>query len=102
MIVRVVRLQLVPEKVNDFKNLFNNTYERIRNFEGCRFLELYNEGIDTSVFYTISKWDQPDQLELYRNSALFKQTWAITKTYFAGPPQAFSLHKEVDDPINPF
>jgi len=102
MIVRIVRLQLMAEKVEDFKNLFNNTYDRIRNFEGCRFLQLYTDDNDAAVFYTMSKWEVAEQLEVYRNSDLFKQTWAITKTYFAGPPQAFSLNKQVDDPINPF
>ena len=102
MVVRIVRMQFMPEKVADFKKTFDNTYDRIRNFEGCRFLELYQDEKDATVFYTISKWEHPDQLEVYRNSELFRQTWAITKSYFSGPPLAYSLMKNVEDPTNPF
>ncbi len=102
MILRIVRMQFRADKVADFKKTFGITYDRIRNFEGCRFLELYQDEKDANVFYTISKWEHPDQLEAYRNSDLFRQTWAITKSYFSGPPQAHSLLKNAADPINPF
>ncbi len=95
-------MQFEAGKIEDFKKTFNNTYQQIRNFEGCRFLELYQDHDNPCFFYTISKWEEPQQLEVYRNSDLFKQTWAITKTYFAGPPVAYSLDKQVNDPTNPF
>ncbi len=90
------------EKIEDFKKMFEETYSRIRNFDGCRFLELYQDEEDATVFYTISKWDHPDRLETYRNSDLFRDTWAITKTYFSSPPLAYSLNKQVNDSTNPF
>src|SRR5688572_5409195 len=102
MLVRIVRMHFKNDQVEDFKKLFNNTYHQIRNFKGCRFLELYQDERDANVFYTISKWDHPEQLEEYRNSDLFRDTWAITKTYFSGPPVAYSMHKEVGDSTNPF
>lgn len=95
-------MQFMADKVADFKKMFDNTYHRIRNFEGCRFLELYQDEKDANVFYTISKWEHPDQLEAYRNSDLFRQTWAITRSYFSGQPLAYSLLKNVEDPTNPF
>lgn len=90
------------DKVEDFKKMFNETYGRIRNFDGCRFLELYQDEKDAAVFYTMSKWENGDSLDVYRNSDLFRQTWAITKSYFAAPPLAYSLLKNVEDVINPF
>jgi quinol monooxygenase YgiN len=102
MIVRIVRMQFVPERIEDFKKTFNNAYTNIRNFDGCRFLSLYQDEKDATVFYTISKWEHPDQLEGYRNSDLFRQTWAITRSFFSGPPQAYSLIKNIEDPTNPF
>jgi len=61
-----------PEKTQDFKNLFNQTYPHIRNFDGCRFLELYEDKEQPNTFYTISKWDNSEHLEEYRKSNLFR------------------------------
>lgn len=102
MLVRIVRMQFQPDKTGDFLKLFKNTYTQIRSFEGCSFLELYSDQNMPDIFYTISKWDNEEKLAAYRSSGLFNETWAITKSYFAGPPVAYSLNKVVNDSTNPF
>jgi autoinducer 2-degrading protein len=102
MMVRIVRMEFAPEKVETFKKLFNETYERIRNFDGCRFLELYEDSPQANIFYTVSKWDNENKLEIYRNSTLFRETWKVTKSCFSAPPLAYSLVKKVEDLTNPF
>lgn len=102
MMVRIVKMQFQPDKTEAFLRLFKNTYSRIRNFEGCSFLELYKDQSTPYMYYTVSKWEDQNKLEAYRNSPLFNETWAITKTYFAGPPVAYSLDKVVNDSTNPF
>jgi quinol monooxygenase YgiN len=102
MLVRIVRMQFAEEKVESFKKLFAETYVRIRNFDGCQFLELYEDSPATNIFYTISKWENETKLETYRNSALFNETWKLTKACFSGPPVAYSLVKKVEDLTNPF
>ena len=109
MLLRIVKMQFKEECVEDFQKLFNKTYIQIRNFDGCRFLELYQDDKDAFVFFTISKWESEEKLDIYRNSALFRNTWAITRTYFSAPPIAYSLLKNlpagrqgVEDVINPF
>lgn len=90
------------DKKEAFLELFKKTYSRIRNFDGCSFLELYQDVETPDVYYTMSKWENQEKLEAYRNSELFISTWAITKSFFSGPPVAYSLNKEVNDAINPF
>lgn len=102
MLVRIVRMEFNKDKVDDFIKMFNETYPQIRNFNGCRFLELYQDEQNASCYYTMSKWENEEALEKYRQSDLFKRTWAITKTYFGGPPVAYSLLKKVNDSTNPF
>lgn len=92
----------MTEKTEDFKKLFNQTYSQIRNFDGCRFLELYEDSEQANAFYTVSKWDSSDHLEEYRKSNLFRETWAITKSFFSASPVAYSLDKRVEDSTNPF
>jgi len=94
MIVRLVKMEFQAEYVSDFKKLFEDKKEKIRAFPGCQYLELM-QGLDAkeTVFYTYSYWDTEKDLENYRYSDLFKNTWAATKSMFAQKAEAISLHK---------
>lgn len=102
MLTRIVRMQFKGEHVLEFEKIFNETYKYIRNFKGCRFLQLYKDQTDLNTYYTISKWENEGDLEKYRESELFVGTWARTKKLFSAPAEAFSLNKEVEDATNPF
>lgn len=81
-------------KTEDFIDIFNASKNAIRNMPGCLYLSLHRDHSQGNVFYTISKWQRDEDLQHYRNSAVFSATWAATKALFAGKPQAWSL-----DPI---
>ena len=98
MLVRIVKMSFDPEKISDFLDMFDTKKEIIRNQSGCRFLELYREQKESNIFFTYSYWDSADDLENYRNSELFKNVWAETKTMFNGKPEAWSVDKIVSLP----
>lgn len=91
MFTRIVKMEFEPEKITDFLANFELVKERIRNFPGCTFLELYQDKSQTNVFFTYSKWESPKNLEAYRNSDLFAGVWAKTKIMFNAAPQAWSV-----------
>jgi quinol monooxygenase YgiN len=93
MLVRIVKMSFDPTKINTFLKNFNENKHYIRNFEGCRLLELYQDKNEASVFFTYSYWETENHLENYRNSELFKTVWAKTKTLFNNKPEAWSLEK---------
>ncbi|MFD2828433.1 putative quinol monooxygenase [Leeuwenhoekiella polynyae] len=95
MIVRLVKMEFKPEKITHFLDLFDQVKEEIRNFEGCEFLELLQGEKDTGTFFTHSYWKDTQALETYRNSTLFKTTWAKTKVLFNAKPEAWSVEKFV-------
>ncbi len=76
-----------------FLENFNNNKEKIRNVEGCRLLELYRDRNNDTTFFTYSYWETEENLEAYRNSDLFKEVWAKTKTLFSDRPEAWSVDK---------
>jgi quinol monooxygenase YgiN len=80
-------------KIETFLKNFNSNKTKIRNFEGCRLLELYNDKNNSSIFFTYSYWESEKHLEAYRNSDLFKTVWAKTKVLFNDKPQAWSVDK---------
>lgn len=84
-----------PESIADFLAMFDEKKELIRGFEGCEFLELYQDKNNSGIFFTYSHWKNEQHLENYRNSSLFKETWAQTKTYFNDKPEAWSVDKKV-------
>ena len=91
MLIRIVKMDFEPEKVNTFLALFNATRAKIASFEGCSHLELLNSVEKKNVFFTYSYWDSEKHLEAYRHSELFKDTWAKTKVLFRNKAEAWSV-----------
>ena len=90
MIKRLVKLTFRPDKIQDFKQIFEESKEKIKNTEGCLHLELLNDISHPHIFFTLSYWENEAALAGYRQSELFKTTWAKTKVLFADKPEAWS------------
>lgn len=95
MLVRIVKMQFEIEKINAFKALFEEHKNKIRNVEGCLFLELYQDLNNKSIFFTYSYWKDESCLNKYRKSELFNQIWKETKKGFNAKPEAWSVQKLV-------
>ena len=95
MFVRIVKMSFQPERINDFLDIFHHNKEAIRNFPGCRFLELYQDKNHPHIFFTYSYWDAEEDLETYRRSTLFNEVWPQTKALFNAKPEAWSVDKVV-------
>jgi quinol monooxygenase YgiN len=89
-------MQFEPETVEDFQNLFQQHKEKIRHFEGCRRLELYQDQNNSTIFFTYSYWESETHLNSYRHSALFAEVWKATKAGFSKKAEAWSLTKLVE------
>ncbi len=91
MFTRIVKMQFKKENVPAFLANFEEVKEKIRNFPGCTFLELYNDKNDETIFFTYSRWKDEADLENYRTSELFKEVWSITKPMFKTKAEAWSV-----------
>ena len=91
MIIRVVRMTFIPEQVAAFLTLFHESAPHIRQQPGCRYLELWQDAENPTVYCTYSHWDDVAALNAYRKSALFGEVWPATKRLFAAAPAAFSV-----------
>ncbi|WP_092104555.1 putative quinol monooxygenase [Pontibacter chinhatensis] len=90
MLIRIVRMTFKPEKTEEFLEIFRNSKDKIRAFEGCQHVELLQDLHQPNVFSTYSLWDSEEHLNNYRGSELFGQVWPATKTLFAAKPEAWS------------
>ncbi len=83
------------ENIETFRAIFEDKKEFIRNSEGCKLLELYQDKNNKELFFTYSYWETEQDLENYRNSELFKSVWKKTKALFNKKPEAWSVDKKV-------
>jgi autoinducer 2-degrading protein len=95
MFVRIVKMGFHDDKVDAFLTNFDEVKQHIRNYPGNRFLELYRDKKDPSVFFTYSYWDSEEDLESYRHSDLFCEVWSFTKQLFKQKAEAWSVDKLV-------
>ena len=95
MIVRIVKMSFHEDKISNFLENFEAIKEKIRNVPGNRLLELYQDKIDKTIFFTYSYWETEQDLENYRNSELFFEIWTDTKKLFNNKPEAWSVDKLV-------
>lgn len=91
MIRRIVQMSFAPQHIDSFRQFFAERKETIRGFEGCMFLELWQDINQPGIFFTYSIWESEHHLNKYRFSEFFKDTWTQTKAMFAAKPQAWSV-----------
>lgn len=92
-LTRIVKMTFIPEKVNDFLEVFKSSAEIIRNFEGCKHMQLLKDMNVDNVYYTYSIWENEESLNKYRNSSVFREIWSKTKVNFEKKAEANSLVK---------
>jgi heme-degrading monooxygenase HmoA len=93
MLIRIVRMTFRPEEIDNFLDIFNSSKHLIKASEGCFHLELLRDKHSPNVMMTYSYWQSEAHLNAYRDSELFKNTWAATKVLFAEKPLAFSSER---------
>ena len=90
-VLRIVRLSFVPENIAAFEQIFRDAQPLIASFDGCLGVEVKRDFEQHNVYYTVSRWRSHADLQNYRQSELFRTTWAKTKVLFDEKPKAFSL-----------
>ncbi|WP_299667634.1 antibiotic biosynthesis monooxygenase family protein [uncultured Polaribacter sp.] len=95
MFVRIVKMSFHQKHIAAFELIFEEKKTFIRNSEGCKLLELYQDKTNPEIFFTYSYWEEEQDLENYRNSELFKDVWAKTKVFFNDKPEAWSVDKKM-------
>lgn len=85
---RWVKMTFKEDAVQQFLEVFEESKTKIRNRQGCLSLQLIQDPDQPHVICTSSIWESEQDLNSYRHSELFKQTWAKTKPHFQENAQA--------------
>ncbi len=90
MIIRLVQLDIIPSKIDDFVQIFEHAKPSILKSAGCYEVRLIQDADDPSKMGTLSRWESIDSLNAYRDTDFFKETWAASKRLFQGRAVATS------------
>ncbi len=91
MIIRLVKMHLKSNEVSAFKGLFFRSKAKIEAMPGCSAVNLHQDVKNPDIFFTISHWHTEEDLENYRNSDVFLNTWRKVKPLFQERAEAWSL-----------
>jgi heme-degrading monooxygenase HmoA len=91
MIERVVKLSFQSDKTAEFIAIFNRMQPIILQMQGCTGVRLLRDTADANVFFTHSIWASVADLDEYRASDVFRNTWQHVKTLFTQKPEAWSV-----------
>jgi autoinducer 2-degrading protein len=91
MLIRIVKMNFRPDKVEDFLHVFNQRKHLIAASEGCQGVELLRDIANPDIFFTYSRWNDETALENYRQSPLFNEVWDQVKKWFNDKPEAWSV-----------
>jgi quinol monooxygenase YgiN len=81
-----------PDRLDAFAEVFREARPRIAAVPGCLSVALWRDARYPNILTTVSHWESADALEAYRQSDLFRTTWARTTPLFAAAPVAQSHH----------
>jgi len=93
MLVRIVRMSFRENRVADFLDVYDEIATTIRSFSGCRHIELWKDADAPAAYTTYTLWTNNEALQTYRESSLFRETWAKIKPMFESPASAHSYHR---------
>lgn len=90
MIIRIVKMKFTSQGLVEFYKLFKESAPVIKSFKGCISVKLLEETKNNNLLFTLSEWETEKDLEYYRNSNFFRETWDQTKRLFEDKPEAWS------------
>jgi quinol monooxygenase YgiN len=83
MFMRILRLNLDPKFIEEFKAFYENTVEpKLQTVDGCLFASLIKSKPDKDEFISLTFWKTQKQAENYENSDVFKNLIDQAKPYF--------------------
>jgi quinol monooxygenase YgiN len=93
MIVRIVKMTFMESRVDDFSTFVTSISPVIKSFKGCHYLEVLQDIHHKNIFFSYSHWESEIDLDNYRSSDFFKDTWSKVTQWFKVTPKAWSTER---------
>jgi len=92
MIKRIVRLTMKDTvSMQAFEDIYERRNPHKKSVKGCLDVKVMRDVNEENVYYTVSTWESNGDLEAYRQSPYFKETWPMVKANLAKRAEAYSM-----------
>ncbi len=95
MITRIVKMEIKENDVAQYMYHVKPFIEKILEFPGCKEVKIYRDINSETTFFSYSIWESEHDLNNYRHSEIFIETWQKIKPLFCSKPMAWSLEKKI-------
>ncbi len=92
MITRIVKLHFQTNFCREFENNFPEFKKVVTSFGGCKGVKLLKSE-EIGIYFTISQWEQENNLAQYRTSEAFIKIWNTLKPNFANRAEAWTTEE---------
>lgn len=90
MIVRIVKMEFLNDRSEAFAEFSRSIQGKIRAVKGCLHLDLLRDIEQKNIFFSYSFWESEEDLENYRCSEFFLDTWGKVSPWFKEKARAWS------------
>ncbi|HTK82092.1 MAG TPA: antibiotic biosynthesis monooxygenase family protein [Bacteroidota bacterium] len=110
MFIRLVQMNVIPEKVGDVRSRYEErVIPVLQGTKGCLYASLVQSSNHPGEYISLTLWESPADAEAYERSGVFKKLWEEGKEFLAGSSEwkiklsdDFTLMYEpeiADDPV---
>jgi len=91
MITRIVKMQILESKIDNYQEIVKPYVANIISFPGCKGVRVLKDKNSKTIIFTYSLWESEQDLEKYRKSEMFREIWYKVKQLFSVPAEAWTV-----------
>jgi len=91
MILRIVKMEVDPHKIEIFNMFMNNLTDEKSRLEGCVHHDFFCDKKFINVYYSYTIWENVLNLKKYKKTPLFKEVVKTLKSLCMNEPYAWTV-----------
>jgi len=91
MILRIVKMEVAPDKLEDFKRFMTNLSEEKIKQKGCVHHDFFSDKQYDNVYFQYTIWERTSDLKKYKSTPLFKEVVKTLSNLCLVAPYAWTV-----------
>lgn len=100
MILRIVKMEVDPQKLEIFELFMKNLSEEKAKLDGCVHHDFFCDKNYVNLFYSYTIWENLTYLKKYKKTPLFKEVVKTLKMLCSTEPSAWTVENLIKPPTS--
>ena len=100
MILRIVKMELIENKIELFEHFRENLKEEKLKQEGCLHHDFFCDKDNCLIFFSYTIWATEKHLRKYKKTELFKEVARTLRTFCLKEPVAWTVENVFNSPYD--